>query len=95
MSTYKEIVVLTQSRLLRQGVDMSVADIRKVLDAYHTVVLRRIMMGDIAYTDMGAIFVRRRAAQKGRNPRTDATIAIPATNYPKIRFKESWKVAIN
>jgi nucleoid DNA-binding protein len=43
----------------------------------------------------GNFQVSRRKASSGRNPRTGATISIPASNVPKFRAGKALKEAVN
>ncbi len=50
---------------------------------------------DVRITNFGTFAVASRAATEGRNPRTGATIKIPASKQPKFRAGKGLKDAIN
>ena len=51
--------------------------------------------GDIRLVGFGTFSVARRAASRGRNPRTGEPIAIPASNQPKFKAGKGLKDALN
>ncbi len=48
----------------------------------------------VSLTGFGTFIVSRRAARKGRNPRTGATLNIPAMNVPRFRAGKTFKDAV-
>lgn len=48
----------------------------------------------VVITGFGTFEVRERAASKGRNPRTGATVDIPATNIVKFKPGKALKEAV-
>ncbi len=50
---------------------------------------------DFRLVGFGTFSTRRRAARQGRNPRTGATIQIPASTQPKFKAGRPLKDAVN
>ena len=50
---------------------------------------------DVRLVGFGTFLVSQRAASTGRNPRTGATIQIPASNQPKFKAGKGLKDALN
>jgi DNA-binding protein HU-beta len=48
----------------------------------------------VTFVGFGTFMVTRRAARKGRNPRTGAMINIPAAKVPKFRAGSKLKAAV-
>ena len=51
--------------------------------------------GDVRLVGFGTFVVAARKASEGRNPRTGATIQIPAANVPKFKAGKGLKDAVN
>ena len=51
--------------------------------------------GDVRITGFGSFEVASRAASEGRDPRTGATIQIPASKRPKFKPGKALKDAVN
>ncbi len=72
------------------------ADASKALEAFIEVVSKALKKGDeVRVTNFGTFAVTKRAATKGRNPRTGAEIKIPASKQPKFRAGKGLKDAVN
>lgn len=72
------------------SVDAQVSDAtaKRTLDALQAVVASSLRKGDVvSFNGFGQFYVGSRAARTGRNPRTGASILIPAAHVP--RFKAS------
>ncbi len=50
---------------------------------------------DFRLVGFGTFSTRRRAARQGRNPRTGATIQVPASTQPKFKAGRPLKDAVN
>lgn len=76
--------------------DLTKADASKALEAFIEVVSKALKKGDeVRVTNFGTFAVTKRAATKGRNPRTGAEIKIPASKQPKFRAGKGLKDAVN
>ena len=65
--------------------NMSKTDTSKVIDATLKTILTSLKKGDdVRLTGFGTFGTSKRKARKGRNPRTGATIQIPASTVPKF-----------
>ena len=77
------------------GDAISGVDIGKVLDASGIVALAALKNGDdLALLGLGSIKVVRRAARSARNPRTGASMQVPAKNAPKFTPSKALKDAL-
>lgn len=66
------------------------------LEAFIEVVTKALKKGDeVRVTNFGTFAVAKRAATTGRNPRTGATIKIPASKQPKFRAGKGLKDIVN
>jgi DNA-binding protein HU-beta len=76
------------------GSGLSKADSKKALDAFVDATSKALKKGDrVALVGFGSWSVSQRAARTGRNPKTKATINIPAKNV--VRFKPGAELAGN
>ncbi len=65
------------------------------VDAVFDAITEALKKGeDVRLVGFGTFSVRRRAARKGRNPRTGATLNIPAKNVPVFRPGKGLKDAV-
>jgi DNA-binding protein HU-beta len=75
---------------------LSKADAAKAVDAVVESITSALKSGDdVRLVGFGTFLVSRRAASTGRNPRTGATIKIPASNQPKFKAGKGLKDALN
>ncbi len=71
-------------------------DTTKALDAVLEVIAAALKKGDdVRVINFGTFAVTKRPASTGRNPRTGATIKIPASKQPKFRAGKGLKDAVN
>ena len=72
------------------------ADASRALDATLSTIQKQLKKGqDVRLTGFGTFRVTKRAARKGRNPRTGATIQIAASKSPAFRPGKEFKEAVN
>lgn len=50
--------------------------------------------GEVSVAGLGIFSVKKRAARAARNPRTGATVQVPAMNVPKFRAAKALKDAV-
>lgn len=75
---------------------LSKADAGKAVDGVLDVVKEALAKGDeVRLVGFGTFSVTKRAASEGRNPRTGASIKIPASNQPKFKAGAGLKEAVN
>lgn len=75
---------------------LSKADAAKAVDAVVDGITDALKAGDdVRLVGFGTFLVSRRSASTGRNPRTGATIQIPASNQPKFKAGKGLKDALN
>jgi len=76
-------------------VKLSKAQTARIVDATLDEVQALLKKGDsIAFTGFGTFLVTKRKARKGRNPRTGASMNIPATSVPRFRPGKNLRAAI-
>jgi DNA-binding protein HU-beta len=76
--------------------DLSKADAAKAVDAVFDSITRSLKRGhEVRLVGFGTFNVRKRAASKGRNPRTGEEIRIPAGKHPKFKAGKGLKDAVN
>ncbi len=81
---------------LSENSSESKASCMRVLDSFIHVVQKELKAGgDVRLVGFGTFFVSKRAAMKGRNPRTGATINIPASKRPKFKAGKQFTDAVN
>lgn len=74
---------------------LSKADAGKALDATVAALTEALKQGDtVTLVGFGSFYVGERAARTGRNPKTGATIQIPASKSPKFRPGKALKDAL-
>ncbi len=75
---------------------ISKADAVKAVDAVLDTITGALRGGDdVRLVGFGTFAVSNRAASTGRNPRTGATIQIPAARVPKFKAGKGLKDALN
>lgn len=75
---------------------LSKADSKKALDSFISVTGNTLKSGDkIALVGFGSFGVEKRAARKGRNPRTGKEIDIPAKNVVKFKVGADLADSVN
>jgi len=75
---------------------LSKADATKAVDAFASTVSGALKKGDqVTLVGFGTFTVRERAARTGRNPRTGASINIPASKVPGFKAGKALKDAVN
>jgi len=76
--------------------DLTKADATKAVEAFVDTVTRTLRRGDqVAIVGFGSFSVKNRAARQGRNPKTGATIEIPASRVPGFKAGKALKDAVN
>ena len=81
---------------IAQNADISKAAAGRALDATIGAVKSTLKKGGtVALVGFGTFAVTKRAARKGRNPRTGAEIKIKAAKIPKFRPGKGLKDAVN
>ncbi|MDR9406109.1 MAG: HU family DNA-binding protein [Spiribacter sp.] len=79
-----------------QSAGLSKADATKAVDAFAGTVSSALKKGDqVTLVGFGTFTVRERAARTGRNPRTGASINIPASKVPGFKAGKALKDAVN
>jgi len=79
-----------------ESADLSKADATKAVDAFASTVTDALNQGDqVTLVGFGTFTVRERAARTGRNPRTGASINIPASKVPGFKAGKALKDAVN
>jgi len=75
---------------------LSKADATKAVDAVFENITKALKRGDdVRLVGFGTFNVAARKASTGRNPRTGATIQIPASKQPKFKAGKGLKDAVN
>ena len=76
--------------------DMTKSDAASAVDVLLDTITGALKKGDdVRLTGFGSFVVTKRAASTGRNPRTGATVQIPAANVPKFKAGKALKDAVN
>jgi len=81
---------------IASGAGLTKADAGRALEALITAVEKALKKGDtVSIIGFGTFSVRKRAARKGRNPRTGAEIKIKASKNPGFKAGKALKDAVN
>lgn len=81
---------------IADSTDLSKVDAEKAVNSFMSIVTTQLKKGKaITLVGFGTFEVRRRQATTGRNPRTGASIKIPAANQPKFKPGKALKDAVN
>lgn len=76
--------------------DLSKVAAAAVLDATLEAITKSLKKGDpVTLVGFGTFLVSKRAARKGRNPRTGAEIKIAASKNPRFKAGKALKDAVN
>ncbi len=80
---------------MAEAADISKAAAARALDAFTEAVTVALKEGDtVSLIGFGTFSVKERAARKGRNPQTGATIEIKASKMPSFKAGKALKDAI-
>lgn len=80
---------------IAEAADISKAAAARALDAFTDAVTVALKEGDtVSLVGFGTFSVKERAARKGRNPQTGATIEIKASKTPSFKPGKALKEAI-
>jgi DNA-binding protein HU-beta len=80
---------------MAQDADVSKAAANKALDSFIDSIKKTLKKGNkVTLVGFGTFSVGKRAARKGRNPRTGETIKIRASKTPKFKAGKAFKEAI-
>ncbi len=75
---------------------LSKTDAGKSVDAFAATITTSLKKGEeVRLVGFGTFTVTNRSATEGRNPRTGATIKIPASKQPKFKAGKGLKDALN
>ena len=75
---------------------VSKAEAAKAVDGVFNAITSALKKGqEVRLVGFGTFSVAKRAATTGRNPRTGATIQIPASKQPKFKAGKGLKDAVN
>ena len=81
---------------IAEKTELSKKDSEKALKAFIDVVTEELTKGEkIQLVGFGTFEVAERAAREGRNPKTGATMNIPASKAPKFKAGKALKDTIN
>ncbi|MEO8777220.1 MAG: HU family DNA-binding protein [Rhodanobacter sp.] len=81
---------------IAEKAELTKADAARALEAYLEAVQKSLKGGeDVSVVGFGTFTVRKRAARTGRNPRTNETIKIKASNVPAFKAGKTLKDALN
>ncbi len=77
---------------ISEKTSISKKDCAELLDACYDVLVETLKKGDVlVISGVGKFEVREREAREGRDPRTGATIKIPATKVPSFKAGKTFK----
>lgn len=76
--------------------DISKASASRAVESVLDIITSSLKKGDsVTLVGFGTFTTRKRAARSGRNPRTGATIQIPASTLPVFKPGKALKDAVN
>jgi DNA-binding protein HU-beta len=95
MNKNEFIAAVAENKNLEK-LDLSKGAVAAVIDAALATIEKALKQGDeVRLVGFGNFFVAKRAAAKGRNPRTGEDIVIKASKNPKFKAGKLLKDAIN
>jgi DNA-binding protein HU-beta len=95
MNKNEFIAAISESKSL-QKLELSKSNISTVVDACLSTIEGCLKRGEeVRLVGFGNFYVSKRAASKGRNPRTGEAIQIKASKLPKFRAGKSLKEQVN
>ncbi len=95
MNKNEFIAAVADSKALAK-LDLSKTAVATIIDAVLDTIEGSLKKGDeVRLVGFGNFYVAKRAASKGRNPRTGEPIAIKASKLPKFRAGKQLKDTVN
>ena len=83
-------------RLMVQCAHLYERDIEKVVNAILEEIIEALRQGGrVELRGFGVLFVKRREARNGRNPRTGATVSVPVRALPAFRTGKEMRERLN
>lgn len=81
---------------VKQKTDLTKKDIEVVVNAVFESMSEALVCGDkVAIADFGTFAVKERGERKGRNPKTQEEILVPAAKVPSFRPFKTLKEAVD
>ncbi len=81
---------------IAQAAEISKSAAERAIDAMVVAIKSNLKTGNmVTLVGFGTLYVAKRAARAGRNPRTGAEIKIKAAKVPKFRAGKALKDAVN
>ncbi|PZO71896.1 MAG: integration host factor subunit beta [Pelagerythrobacter marensis] len=82
--------------LARENPDLRADEIEQVVDIFFDEIATRLAEGGrVELRGFGAFSTRERAAREGRNPRTGASVTVPAKRVPYFKPGKEMRAIIN
>lgn len=95
MNKNEFIAAVCENKALAK-LDMSKASISTIVDTVLSTIENTLKRGEeVRLVGFGNFYVSKRAAAKGRNPRTGEVISIKASKLPKFRAGKQLKDQVN
>ena len=77
---------------VQEALGTTKTDAEKAVDTVVEAIMKAMKAGDeVAIAGFGTFLVKNRKAREARNPKTGATVHVPATIVPKFRAAKSLK----
>ncbi len=77
---------------VQEALGTTKVDAEKAVDTMVEAIMKAMKAGDeVAVAGFGTFLVKNRKAREARNPKTGATVHVPATTVPKFRAAKSLK----
>ena len=89
MTKHKKGVLI---EAVQEALGTTKVDAEKAVDTMIDTIVNKMKAGDeVAIAGFGTFVVKNRKAREARNPKTGATVHVPATKVPKFRPAKSLK----
>jgi len=80
---------------VQEALGTTKADAEKAVDTIVETIVKAMKAGDeLAIAGFGTFLAKNRKAREARNPKTGATVHVPATTVPKFRAAKALKEAV-
>lgn len=96
MKKQSEIIESISNKLKEQNIELSKADLEKVIKAYNVSFKEDLIeTGKTKLPEIGNLEIRYRAKREGRNPKTKETITIPESLTVGLKVSSVLKKEVN
>lgn len=80
---------------LAEKINMSKKQTSEIVNEFVALIVKTVKSGDqVVFPELGKFLLKKRPAREGRNPATNAVVAIPAKIVPQFKPSKKFKTEV-